>query len=129
MTTSKHALVRNEANEPVCKCGYRPDVLDTGQPIGVLWKAKADILNHAANRNAARSRMPFTANHELKYPRAGVRQDNHGKWVLTFWDSPEIQHIEGDPIHNSRLDAFDLGHMVIGAHRQAGTNLNGYARR
>ncbi|MFM9430036.1 hypothetical protein [Arthrobacter sp. MP_2.3] len=41
-----HGLRRNPDNEPVCTCGFRPDILETDAPVGKLWKAKAAVLDH-----------------------------------------------------------------------------------
>lgn len=116
---SNHGLTRNPENEPVCRCGFRPDVLDTGAPIGRDWKAKTIILNHAAALN----------NHVLTYPRASVQPTTDGKWHLTLWDAPEVEHAlaEDESEFDALADAYDYGALRIGACRRSGTNLNGMA--
>ncbi|QAY16095.1 hypothetical protein SEA_ELESAR_44 [Arthrobacter phage Elesar] len=60
-----------------------------------------------------------------KFPRAGVRPTDDGKWHLTLWDSPGVQHALEEPDFAELSKAFDYGWMTIGACRQSGTNLNG----
>ena len=126
---SSHGLTRNEANEPVCLCGYRPEILDELAPVGRLWKAKKVVLDHAdaLNEGAAPDPSdPFLVDH-AKYPRAGVRRTQDGQWLLTLWDGMGIQHHIDEPEFKDRKDAFDYAWMTIGACREAGTNLNGWA--
>ncbi|AZS11739.1 hypothetical protein HOU96_gp41 [Arthrobacter phage Maja] len=96
---NKHGLTRNPENEPVCRCGFRPDVLDTVAPIG------------------------------RDYPRASVQPTADGKWKLTLWDAPEVEHAlaEDESKFDALADAYDYGALRIGACRQSGTNLNGMA--
>lgn len=119
---NKHFLTRNPENEPICSCGLRPDILDTGAPIGRDWAAKAIILDHAASLNNGLAE-------EAKYPRATVRPTSDGKWRLTLWDAPDVEHEldEEDANFDALADAYDYGALRIGACRQAGTNLNGMA--
>lgn len=50
----KHGLTRNASNEPICRCGFRPEVLDCFLTFGLRWlKAKNLILDHAEALNAA----------------------------------------------------------------------------
>lgn len=75
--------------------------------------------------NGAR-RMPRSlATWTRKFPRAGVRPTDDGKWHLTLWDSPGVQHALEEPDFAELSKAFDYGWMTIGACRQSGTNLNG----
>jgi hypothetical protein len=135
---TKHDLTRDSANQPVCVCGYRPDILNQTSPVGIQWKAKADVLNHveaerllelkAIHAPARRSPLdPFQASTELKYPRAGVRQTPAGEWLLSCWDADRIVHVIDEPVFADRVAAFDYGYLAIGACRQSGTNLNGWA--
>lgn len=125
MPSRLHGLARNSENEPVCLCGFRPEILDHVAPIGKDWAAKAIILDHAAELNNAASDAPFTGNPGAMYPRAGVRPTTDGKWRLTLWDSPGVQHALEEPDFSERTKAFEYGWMTIGACRQSGTNLNG----
>ena len=135
MPNRTHGLTRNADNESVCLCGFRPEILDTTAPIGRDWKAKAIILDHAAALNnnieplhAQRSPdAPFTAKPDAKYPRAGVRPHGDGKWHLTLWDAPDVQHELENPDFDGLWDAVEYGLLRIGACRQSGTNLNGMA--
>ncbi|MBT2566623.1 hypothetical protein J7I84_08965 [Arthrobacter sp. ISL-85] len=125
---SNHGLTTNEANEPVCLCGLRPDILDEIAPVGRLWRARKIILEHADALNdpeAPSPSDPFLVD-DAKFPRAGVRRTEAGKWLLTLWDGMGIQHHIPEPEFTYRTDAFDYGWMTIGACRQAGTNLNGW---
>lgn len=123
---TKHSLTRNEADEPVCECGFRPAVLDTGSPVGVSWKAKSDVLTHI-NVLTLRATQPFEARHERKYPRAGVRLAPSGKWMVTLWEAPDVLHGHEQPFHDTRAEAIDYSGLVIGAHHKTGTTLNGRA--
>ncbi|QYC54965.1 hypothetical protein SEA_POPPER_48 [Arthrobacter phage Popper] len=133
MPNRAHGLTRNDLNESVCLCGFRPEILDTVAPIGRDWKAKSIILDHAAalNNDVPEPRRspdaPFTGNPESKYPRAGVRPTPDGKWHLTLWDAPDVQHELEEPDFSRFADAFDYGRLRIGACRGAGTDLNGRA--
>lgn len=122
---AQHGLNRNAENESVCLCGFRPHVLDNVAPIGRDWAAKAIILDHAAALNNATADAPFTGNPDAKFPRAGVRPTSDGRWHLTLWDAPGIQHELPEPDFTERTTAFDYGWLTIGACRQSGTNLNG----
>lgn len=126
---SSHGLTRNEANEPVCLCGYRPEILDEMAPVGRLWKAKKVVLDHADALNETEvpdPSDPFLVDN-AKYPRAGVRRTQDGQWLLTLWDGMGIQHHIDEPEFKDRKAAFDYAWMTIGACREAGTNLNGWA--
>ncbi|MBT2594753.1 hypothetical protein [Arthrobacter sp. ISL-72] len=128
-----HKLTRNQDNFPVCTCGYISPVITPDQPIGLMWKAKADVLNHITDvRNGlapetTRPDAPFVGSKgvEMKYPRAGVRQTAAGTWLLTCWDSATVFHPLPEPEFNDRKTAFDYGYLTIGACRDSGTNLNG----
>lgn len=143
---SNHHLTRTPDNEPVCSCGFRPDILDTAEPIGRMWKAKTIVLDHvqalhaepddpdrtspalAGHQTPRRSPdAPFRASSDLKYPRAGVRRMPSGKWLLSLWDGSEVIHALDEPEFDDRTTAFDYGWLTIGACRQSGTNLNGWA--
>ena len=128
---SNHGLTRNPDNEPVCLCGLRPGILDSPAPIGKEWKAKKVILDHAEALNTTPTPLrspdaPFQIG-DAVYPRAGVRRTPAGKWLLTLWDGPGIMHHFDEPEFSSREDAVEYGWTTIGACRQAGTNLNGWA--
>ena len=153
---SNHGLTRNPENEPVCACGFRPEILDEPAPVGKQWKARTAVLDHAKARNEDEAAFkgeriytheeirafgevqfndrhrrspdaPFTANPEAKYPRAGVRQTEDGRWLLSCWDGDQIVHVIDEPVFDDRVTAFDYGWLTIGACRQSGTNLNGMA--
>ncbi|MGY4543280.1 hypothetical protein ACVWY0_003213 [Arthrobacter sp. UYNi723] len=146
---SNHGLTRNPDNEPVCTCGYSPEVLDDYRPWvgGRLWRAKKDVLDHAEALNDYEARVealawapvalpeptplrspdaPFTVRDAL-YPRAGVRQTGDGRWLLSCWDGDQIIHVIDEPVFDDRVTAFDYGWLTIGACRESGTNLNGWA--
>ena len=138
---SNHFLTRNADNQPVCACGFHPEILDSAAPVGRDWKAKGIILDHAASLNNASAPAPskpaftarrspdtpFTADMGAKYPRAGVRTTTDGLWHLTLWDSPDVQHELPEPVFDELSKAFDYGWLRIGACRDSGTNLNGMA--
>lgn len=140
---SNHGLTRNPDNEPVCLCGHRPAILDDPAPVGKQWKAQTAVLNHAKaldEYDAAIDSLiaplppapaplrspndPFVVT-EARYPRAGVRQTEDGRWKLSCWDGDQIVHVIKEPIFDDRVTAFDYGWLTIGACRQSGTNLNG----
>jgi hypothetical protein len=126
---SNHALTRNQDNEPVCFCGFRPEILDELAPVGKQWKAKKVVLDHAEALNQLETpdpSDPFLVDNAV-YPRAGIRRTDDGQWLLTLWDGMGIQHHIDEPEFKNRTDAFDYGWMTIGACRQSGTNLNGWA--
>jgi hypothetical protein len=154
---TNHFLKRNPDSEPVCACGYRPEILDAPAPVGKLWKAKTAVLDHVkalteATPEQAVTRYardvlgielapwqrkalerspeaPFRGRHAVKYPRAGVRQTEDGRWLVTLWDGDNIVHVidEEDRTHPDAYAAFAQGWLTIGACWQAGTNLNGMA--
>ena len=72
---------------------------------------------------------PFTGRHSVRYPRAGVRQTEDGRWLLTLWDGDRIVHgiDQEDRTHDDRYTAFSQGWLTVGACWKAGTNLNGMA--
>ncbi len=132
----KHLLVRNKHGEPVCACGFRPEILGAAgeKPVGAQWKAKADVLNHVDTARDLPERKPnpsdpFDVGAERVYPRAGVRRRPDGSWLLTLWDGPDIAHElhEGSAEHTTRYNAFCTGQMIIDSHWRAGTRLNGLA--
>ncbi|MDN4645380.1 hypothetical protein [Arthrobacter sp. PsM3] len=130
---SNHFLKRNPDNEPVCSCGYRPEVLDGPAPVGQQWKAKAAVLDHAkamtdtTTEPQRSSDAPFRLPERVKFPRAGVRRTEDGRWLLSCWDADRIVHVIDEPIFDDRVTAFDYGYLTIGACRESGTNLNGWA--
>lgn len=148
---SNHGLTRNPDNEPVCLCGYRPGILDEAAPVGKQWKARTAVLDHAKALNDAESANEWEAAldalgqpvpapptplrspddpfivHDARYPRAGVRQTEDGRWKLSCWDGDQIVHVIDEPVFDDRVTAFDYGWLTIGACRQSGTNLNGWA--
>ncbi len=131
----EHFLTRNPENEPVCGCGYRPDILDEPAPVGKQWKAKTAVLEHvkaaaplfALAFQQRSPEAPFHAKHEVRYPRAGVRQTEDGKWLLTLWDGDEIVHVidQRDRVSNDLATAFSYGWLTVGACWKAGVRLNG----
>lgn len=134
---SSHFLKRNPENEPVCTCGFRPEVLDGPAPVGKQWKAQRDVLEHITAMDGFTTAGPpkpqrspddpFKVSDHLAYPRAGVRQTHDGRWKLSCWDGDQIVHVIDEPVFDDRVTAFDYGWLTIGACRQAGTNLNGWA--
>lgn len=71
---------------------------------------------------------PF-ALRDARYPRAGVRQTQDGRWKLMGWDGADVAHVIVDePCFDDREEAFEVGRIIIGAHRQSGTDLNGLGR-
>lgn len=140
--TTNHFLTRNPNNEPTCSCGYRPAILDEPAPVGKQWKARTAVFEHADALNEAEHLLnlkttyaparrspldPFHARTEPKYPRAGVRKTEDGRWLLSCWDGDRIVHVIDEPVFDDRVTAFDYAWLTIGACRQAGTNLNGWA--
>ena len=135
---TNHILIRDRQHNPICACGHRPAILDHTGPaiVGVQWKAKTDVLNHidAANKAEATTPArrspdaPFRGRHAATYPRAGVRQTEDGRWLLTLWDGDQIVHVtdEEDRIHDDRYTAVSAGWLTVGACRRSGTNLNGW---
>lgn len=132
---SNHFLTRNPENEPVCSCGFRPDILDEPAPVGKQWKAKTAVLEHvtavaplfalAFQRRSPDA--PFVVA-DARYPRAGVRQMADGRWLLMGWDREDVAHgITDVPWFYDRAEACEVGRIIIGAHRQSGTDLNGLA--
>ncbi|MET3349615.1 UNVERIFIED_ORG: hypothetical protein ABID57_001287 [Arthrobacter sp. UYEF1] len=68
---------------------------------------------------------PFAVRH-ARYPTAGVRQMADGRWKLMGWDRDDVAHVIMDePYFDDRAEAFEVGRIIIGAHRQSGTDLNG----
>lgn len=133
-----HVLIRDRQHNPICACGHRPAILDQAGPavVGVQWKAKTDVLNHIdeANKDTGNAPVrrspeaPFTGRHAVQCPRAGVRQTEDGRWLLTLWDGNGIVHVidPEDRIHDDWHTAVTQGWLTIGACRQSGTNLNGW---
>lgn len=78
---------------------------------------------------------PFDVGADRAYPRAGVRQKPNGRWQLTLWEAPGIEHAahpqlveQTDPDdYPDRYSAFAIGLLVISIHRGNGTQLNGAA--
>ena len=146
---SNHGLTRNQVNEPVCICGYRPEILDELAPVGKQWKARTIVLDHAWALNDAESESEWEAAidslvapkpapatprrspadpfiiRDAEYPRAGVRQTEDGRWMLCLWDGEQVLHVFDEPVFDDRQTAFDYGWLTIGACRDSGTNLNG----
>lgn len=125
-----HALVRNDTNEAVCACGFRPTVLDAAAPVGRNWKAQNEVWNHIdALAKATKVDAPFRGHVDaFPYPRAGIRRGVDGRWVITLWDRAGVVHAwesDGMDKHDTRLAAFEFAHLFIGAHRRSGTRLNG----
>lgn len=55
---------------------------------------------------------------ERVYPRAGVRLQPDGKWLLQVWVAPEVLRIDPDPLtHDTRLAAFVAGQREAHASR------------
>lgn len=135
----EHFLTRTRRGESVCACGFRPEILGTAgeKPVGVQWKAKADVLNHidgqptitGAETGLRSPARPFRRAHDVKFPRAGVRRQPDGQWLLTLWDEQDVVHEldEVSAVHTTRYNAICTGQMIIDAHRSTGTRLNGLA--
>jgi hypothetical protein len=133
-----HILIRDRRNNPICACGYRPAILDHAGPaiVGVQWKAKTEVLDHVDAANKAKGTSPvrrspdapFRGRHAARYPRAGVRQTEDGRWLLTLWDHDENTNVIDleDRIHDDRNTAFEQGWLTVGACWESGTNLNGW---
>lgn len=169
-TLPNHDLRRNSHNEPVCACGFRPEILDQWCSTAD-WKVKAKtaVLDHAKALNAFDASVdelvqappipaaisyaedvlgmsltpwqkellqrlpesPFVVTERTRYPRAGVRLAEPGKWKLTLWDEPDVIHAwadEADAFHSDRYTACATGELIIGVHRQSGTDLNGLGK-
>lgn len=157
---TEHDLRRDPNNEPICVCGYRPEILDDWRATSDRqYKARTAVLDHAKALNEAtdavsadnvvrfveevlgqellpwQARMlqrlsdaPFVVTDETRFPRAGVRALPSGRWKLTLWDEPDIVHAWEDEemaVHPTMYTAIATGEMIIGAHRQSGTRLNG----
>jgi hypothetical protein len=138
-----HFLKRSPDLEPVCVCGYRPEILDTPAALAPMAKAKTAVLNHVDALSETPTDLwkqgpvpcspdaPFRRHEEQKYPRAGVRRTPSGVWKLTLWDEPDVVHAWDDPadgVHPDRYTACATGQLIIGAHRQSDTRLNGMPR-
>ena len=128
MPKSNHFLKRNPDNEPVCACGFRPEILDQPAPVGLRWKAKRDARNHGQAVLGLRPAAPFETNHDRSFPRAGVRPGPNGRWKLTLWDEADVSHPVPEPWHDTAREAFDYGQLIIHNHRKAGTRLNGMGK-
>ncbi|ALV43131.1 hypothetical protein AU252_19835 [Pseudarthrobacter sulfonivorans] len=143
---SNHGLTRNPDNEPVCLCGYRPEILSDPAPVGKQWKAQTAVLDHvealkeyddAIDKYLATRPLPAPTPlrspndpfvvMDARYPRAGVRRTEDGRWLLSCWDGDQIVHVIDEPVFDDRVTAFDYGFLTIGACRESGTNLNGGA--
>lgn len=127
MTKTKHFLKRNADNEPVCSCSFRPEILNDPAPVGIMWKARRDVLDHVDAMSGLRPSAPFKGHPDRRFPRAGVRPGASGRWKLTLWDEEGVMHPQPDPWFDTAQEAFDHGHLVIGTHWKAGTRLNGMA--
>ncbi|WP_179017448.1 hypothetical protein [Paenarthrobacter nitroguajacolicus] len=129
-TTPSHFLKRNADNEPVCGCGFRPEILDDPAPVGIQWKAKRDVLDHVDAMSGFRPSAPFDVAPDCRYPRAGVRPGASGRWKLTLWDERGVMHAlpSEHQWHDTAREAFDYGQLIIHNHRKAGTRLNGMGR-
>lgn len=135
---TNHILIRDRRHNPICACGYRPAILDQEGPavVGVQWKAKTDVLNHVDSMNKAEGSAPvrrspdapFSGRQAVRYPRAGVRQTEDGRWIVTLRDGDGIVHVidEEDRIHDDWYTAFTQGWLTVGACVLSGTNLNGW---
>jgi hypothetical protein len=132
---TNHGLTRNPDNEPVCICGYRPEILDEPAPVGKQWKAKSCIVAHATALNPqpepVRSPLaPFNPGPDAKYPRAGLRRREDGQWIVTLWDADGVSHAwerEDNALHGNRMEAFSFAQWFIKCHRDSGVRLNGMA--
>lgn len=74
---------------------------------------------------------PFAVTDRTKFPRAGVRMTQPGKWKVTLRDAPDVVHAwmdEAAAFHPDRYTACATGELIIGAHRQSGTDLNGLGK-
>ncbi|MFJ4168519.1 hypothetical protein ACIPY3_03305 [Paenarthrobacter sp. NPDC089714] len=129
-TPLSHLLKRNPDNEPVCGFGFRPEILDDPAPVGVMWKAKRDVLDHVDAMSGFRPSAPFDGGPDRRFPRAGVRPGASGRWKLTLWDEEGVMH----PLpfksqwHDTAQEAFDFGQFIISSHWKAGTRLDGMGR-
>lgn len=139
MPKQLHVLIRDRQDNPMCGCGYRPVILDQDGPavVGIKWKAKTDVLNHIdAEEKAAQGtapvrrspQAPFTGRHAVQHPRAGVRQTEDGRWLVTLWDGGRMVPVidQEDRTHDDPYTAFAQGWMTVGACRQSGTDLDGW---
>lgn len=129
---SNHFMTKNADNEYVCRCGYRPAIYDLSAPVGRNWSARASVKQHVTALAYQRSPPdPFYADHPRRYPRAGVRRGENGKWVVTLWDEEGVMHAwqhEGNAEHADRIGAFDFAHWFIKSHQEIGVRLNGMAQ-
>ncbi|MFK0005501.1 hypothetical protein ACIQTZ_00460 [Paenarthrobacter sp. NPDC090520] len=128
MKTLSHFLKRNADNEPVCGCGFRPEILDDPAPVGIMWKARRDVLDHVDAMSGYRPSAPFDGSPDRRFPRAGVRPGASGRWKLTLWDEEGVMHPQPNPWYDTCQEAFDQGHLIIGTHWKAGSRLNGMGR-
>lgn len=72
---------------------------------------------------------PFDVGADRAYPRAGVRRQANGRWLLTLWDAPDIRHELDEEAADcpDAYSAFGLGQLIINTHRRSGTRLDGRA--
>ena len=137
--THRITRLRPDPDKPVCLCGFAdPDWFINLAVIGMeraKIRARKVILHHVTARTTDLPKRPtspsdpFEVGPERTYPRAGVRRQPNGKWRLTLWDGPDTMHVIDveQAVQPDRYSAFGLGLMIIGAHRKAGTRLNGRA--
>lgn len=60
----------------------------------------------------------FRANSKVVYPRAAVRLQPDGKWLLQVWVAPEVVRNDPKPLtHDTRLAAFVAGQREVHALR------------
>lgn len=117
-TVLEHVQARNHETEVV---------RFTKEALGItLTPWQENILNAIvpAQTPLRSPNDPFLVT-DARYPRAGVRRTEDGRWLLSCWDGEQIVHVIDQPIFDDRVTAFDYGWLTIGACRESGTNLNG----
>lgn len=86
---------------------------DTGHWVQVGWSETGP--------GPRQHERPFTAAHERKWPRAGVRRRPDGAWALMIWAKPDVSVAwYANVAFTERQDAVDLGKTIAGAYRSGG---------
>lgn len=81
-----------------------------------LMAARPAPLRHPAAEFPLTFRFRVDADH--LYPRAAVRRQPDGKWLLQVWVAPEVVRRDDEPLtHDTRRAAFVAGQREVHAMR------------